>query len=77
VAVHDAARARLITGPAKSSASSRRRGKTWRGSFWAAPITDTPLSFADANQVVSGSIDRQNVFRDAGRPQIFRRSVAA
>src|SRR6478752_3361539 len=38
----------------------------------AAPITDT-LKFADANQVVSGSIDRQNVFA-MQTPQIFRRA---
>jgi 2-C-methyl-D-erythritol 4-phosphate cytidylyltransferase len=37
----------------------------------AAPITDT-IKFADANQVVSGSIDRQNVFA-MQTPQIFRR----
>jgi len=37
----------------------------------AAPITDT-LKFTDANQVVSGSIDRQNVFA-MQTPQIFRR----
>jgi 2-C-methyl-D-erythritol 4-phosphate cytidylyltransferase len=39
----------------------------------AAPITDT-LKFADANQVVSGSIDRQNVFA-MQTPQIFRRQL--
>jgi 2-C-methyl-D-erythritol 4-phosphate cytidylyltransferase len=39
----------------------------------AAPITDT-LKVADANQVVSGSIDRENVF-GMQTPQIFRRDL--
>ena len=70
VAVHDAARP-LIT-PAEIERvflSARKHG----AAVLAAPITDT-LKFADANQVVSGSIDRQNVFA-MQTPQIFRRQL--
>src|SRR6476646_8429707 len=69
VAVHDAARP-LIT-PREIErvfAAARKHG----AAVLAAPITDT-LKFADANQVVSGSIDRQNVFA-MQTPQIFRRA---
>ena len=69
VAVHDAARPlitpreieRVFSGAQKHGAA-----------VLATPITDT-LKFADANQVVSGSIDRQNVFA-MQTPQIFRRA---
>jgi 2-C-methyl-D-erythritol 4-phosphate cytidylyltransferase len=67
VAVHDAARP-LIT-PREIERvflAAQRHG----AAVLAAPVTDT-LKFADANQVVSGSIDRQNVFA-MQTPQIFR-----
>jgi len=70
VAVHDAARP-LIT-PREIErvfSAARKHGAAVLG----APITDT-LKFADANQVVSGSIDRQNVFA-MQTPQIFRRQL--
>ena len=70
VAVHDAARP-LIT-PREIErvfAAARKHG----AAVLAAPITDT-LKFADANQVVSGSIDRQNLFA-MQTPQIFRRQL--
>jgi 2-C-methyl-D-erythritol 4-phosphate cytidylyltransferase len=70
VAVHDAARP-LIT-PCEIErvfSAARKHG----AAVLAAPITDT-LKFADANQVVSGSIDRQNVFA-MQTPQIFRREA--
>src|SRR6478752_2805705 len=69
VAVHDAARP-LITSREieRVFAAARKHG----AAALAAPITDT-LKFADANQVVSGSIDRQNVFA-MQTPQIFRRA---
>jgi len=69
VAVHDAARP-LIT-PCEIErvfSAARKHG----AAVLAAPITDT-LKFADANRVVSGSIDRQNVFA-MQTPQIFRRA---
>src|SRR6184192_2371967 len=68
VAVHDAARP-LITAREieRVFAAARKHG----AAVLAAPITDT-LKFTDANQVVSGSIDRQNVFA-MQTPQIFRR----
>ncbi len=68
VAVHDAARP-LIT-PCEIErvfSAARKHG----AAVLAAPIRDT-LKFADANRVVSGSIDRQNVFA-MQTPQIFRR----
>ena len=69
VAVHDAARP-LITAREieRVFSAARKHG----AAVLAAPITDT-LKFADANQVVSGSIDRQNVFA-MQTPQIFRRA---
>jgi len=69
VAVHDAARP-LITPReiGRVFSAARKHG----AAVLAAPITDT-LKFADANQVVSGSIDRQNVFA-MQTPQIFRRA---
>ena len=68
VAVHDAARP-LITAREieRVFSAAREHG----AAVLAAPITDT-LKFTDANQVVSGSIDRQNVFA-MQTPQIFRR----
>jgi len=70
VAVHDAARP-LIT-PREIErvfAAARKHG----AAVLAVPITDT-LKLADANHVVSGSIDRQNVFA-MQTPQIFRREL--
>src|SRR6476620_6494657 len=70
VAIHDAARplisAREIE---RVFAAARKHG----AAALAAPITDT-LKVADANHVVSGSIDRQNVFA-MQTPQIFRREL--
>ena len=70
VAVHDAARP-LITSREieRVFAAARKHG----AAALAAPITDT-LKLADANDVVSGSIDRQNVFA-MQTPQIFRREL--
>ncbi len=70
VAVHDAARP-LITSREieRVFAAARKHG----AAALAAPITDT-LKVADANQVVSGSIDRENVF-GMQTPQIFRRDL--
>src|SRR5205814_9308152 len=66
VAVHDAARA-LITSREieRVFAAARKHG----AAALAVAITDT-LKLADANHVVSGSIDRQNVFA-VQTPQIF------
>jgi 2-C-methyl-D-erythritol 4-phosphate cytidylyltransferase len=50
-------------------AAARKHG----AAVLAVPITDT-LKLADANHVVSGSIDRQNVFA-MQTPQIFRREL--
>lgn len=68
VAVHDAARP-LITAREieRVFAAAREHG----AAALATPITDT-LKLADANYVVSGAIDRQNVFA-MQTPQIFRR----
>ena len=70
VVVHDAARP-LITSREieRVFAAARKHG----AAALAAPITDT-LKVADANQVVSGSIDRENVFA-MQTPQIFRRDL--
>src|SRR6476660_10129326 len=69
VAVHDAARPLITPREIERVFSvARKHG----AAVLAAPITDT-LKFADANQVVSGSIDRQNVFA-MQTPQIFRRA---
>ena len=70
VAVHDAARP-LITCREieRVFAAARKHG----AAALATPITDT-LKLADANQVVSGSIDRQNVFA-MQTPQVFRREL--
>src|SRR4026207_1115427 len=67
VAGHDAARP-LASPPeaARVFSAARKHG----AAVLAAPITDT-LKFADANQVVSGSIDRQNGFGVA-EPPVFR-----
>ena len=70
VAVHDAARP-LIT-PREIErvfAAARKHG----AAALATPITDT-LKLADANHVVTGSIDRQNVFA-MQTPQVFRRDL--
>ena len=70
VAVHDAARP-LITSREieRVFAAARKHG----AAALATPITDT-LKLADANHVVSGSIDRQDVFA-MQTPQIFRREL--
>ena len=70
VAVHDAARP-LITAREieRVFAAARKHG----AAALATPIADT-LKLADANHVVSGSIDRQNVFA-VQTPQIFRREL--
>jgi 2-C-methyl-D-erythritol 4-phosphate cytidylyltransferase len=70
VAVHDAARP-LITSREieRVFAAARKHG----AAVLATPITDT-LKLGDANDVVSGSIDRQNVFA-MQTPQVFRREL--
>ena len=68
VAVHDAARPLITPHEIERVLSVARKHAA---AVLAAPITDT-IKFADANQVVSGSIDRQNVFA-MQTPQIFRR----
>jgi 2-C-methyl-D-erythritol 4-phosphate cytidylyltransferase len=70
VAVHDAARPLITPREIERVFSAARKHGA---AVLAAPITDT-LKFADANQVVSGSIDRQNVFA-MQTPQIFRRQL--
>ena len=67
VAVHDAARPLIAPREIERVFSAARQHGA---AVLAAPITDT-LKFADANQVVSGSIERQNVFA-MQTPQIFR-----
>src|SRR5207248_3022051 len=69
VAVHDAARPLITPREIERVFSAARKHGA---AVLAAPITET-LKFADANQVVSGSIDRQNVFA-MQTPQIFRRA---
>jgi len=70
VAVHDAARP-LITSREieRVFAAARKHG----AAALAAPITDT-LKLADADHVVSGSIERENIFA-MQTPQIFRRDL--
>jgi 2-C-methyl-D-erythritol 4-phosphate cytidylyltransferase len=70
VAVHDAARP-LITSREieRVFEAARKHG----AAALATPITDT-LKLADANHIVSGSIDRQNVFA-MQTPQVFRREL--
>jgi len=68
VAVHDAARPLITSHEIERVFSVARKHAA---AVLAAPITDT-IKFADANQVVSGSIDRQNIFA-MQTPQIFRR----
>ena len=70
VAVHDAARP-LITAREieRVFAAARKHG----AAALATPITET-LKRADADYVVSGGIDRQNVFA-MQTPQIFRRDL--
>ena len=70
VAVHDAARPLITPREIERVFSAARKHGA---AVLAAPITDT-LKFADANQVVSGSIDRQNLFA-MQTPQIFRRQL--
>jgi 2-C-methyl-D-erythritol 4-phosphate cytidylyltransferase len=68
VAVHDAARPLITSHEIERVFLVARKHAA---AVLAAPITDT-IKFADANHVVSGSIDRQNVFA-MQTPQIFRR----
>src|SRR5438045_3765282 len=68
VAVHDAARPLITAREIERVFSAARK---YGAAALAVPITDT-LKLADANYVVSGSIDRQNVFA-MQTPQIFRR----
>jgi 2-C-methyl-D-erythritol 4-phosphate cytidylyltransferase len=70
VAVHDAARPLITPREIERVFSAARKHGA---AVLAAPMTDT-LKFADANQVVSGSIDRQNVFA-MQTPQIFRQQL--
>src|SRR5437016_6900521 len=70
VAVHDAARPLITPGEIERVFSAAREHGA---AVLAAPITDT-LKFADANPVVSGSIDRPKVFT-MQPPQIFRRQL--
>jgi 2-C-methyl-D-erythritol 4-phosphate cytidylyltransferase len=70
VAVHDAARPLITPSEIERVFSAAREHGA---AVLAAPITDT-LKFADANQLVIGSIDRQNVFA-MQTPQIFRREL--
>jgi 2-C-methyl-D-erythritol 4-phosphate cytidylyltransferase len=70
VAVHDAARPLITSTEIERVFSAARE---CGAATLAAPVTDT-LKFADANQVVSGSINRQNVFA-MQTPQIFRREL--
>jgi 2-C-methyl-D-erythritol 4-phosphate cytidylyltransferase len=67
VAVHDAARPLITPREIERVFLAARKHDA---AVLAAPVTDT-LKFADANQVVSGSIERQNVFA-MQTPQIFR-----
>jgi 2-C-methyl-D-erythritol 4-phosphate cytidylyltransferase len=68
--VHDAARPLITPREIERVFSAARKHGA---AVLAASITDT-LKFADANQVVSGSIDRQTVFA-MQTPQIFRREL--
>src|ERR1043165_6742198 len=70
VAVHDAARP-LITSREieRVFAAARKKG----AAALATPIPDT-LKLADADHVVSGSIERENIFA-MQTPQIFRRDL--
>jgi 2-C-methyl-D-erythritol 4-phosphate cytidylyltransferase len=70
VAVHDAARPLITPREIERVFSAARKHGA---AVLAAPITDT-LKLADANQFVSGSIDRQNAFA-MQTPQIFRRGL--
>jgi len=70
VAVHDAARPLITPNEIERVfAAARKHG----AAALATPITDT-LKLADGNYVVSGAIDRQNVFA-MQTPQIFRREL--
>ena len=70
VAVHDAARPLIAAREIERVfAAARKHG----AAALATPITDT-LKLADADYVVRGAIDRQNVFA-MQTPQIFRRDL--
>jgi len=70
VAVHDAARPLITPNEIERVFSAAQEHGA---AVLASPITDT-LKFADANQFVSGAIDRQNIFA-MQTPQIFRRQL--
>ncbi len=70
VAVHDAARPLITPREIERVFSAARKHGA---AALAAPITDT-LKLADGNQMVSGSIDRENIFA-MQTPQIFRREL--
>jgi 2-C-methyl-D-erythritol 4-phosphate cytidylyltransferase len=70
VAVHDAARPLITPREIERVFSAARKHGA---AALAAPITDT-LKLADGNHVVSGSIDRENIFA-MQTPQIFRREL--
>jgi len=70
VAVHDAARPLITPREIERVFSAAQKHGA---AVLAAPITDT-LKFADTNQIVTGPIDRQNVF-GMQTPQIFRREL--
>lgn len=70
VAVHDAARPLITPQEIERVFAAARKHDA---AALAVPITDT-LKIADANYMVSGAIDRQNVFA-MQTPQIFRREL--
>jgi 2-C-methyl-D-erythritol 4-phosphate cytidylyltransferase len=70
VAVHDAARPLITPREIERVFSAARKHGA---AALAAPITDT-LKLADGNHVVSGSINRENIF-SMQTPQIFRREL--
>lgn len=70
VAIHDAARPLITSREIERVFAAARKHDA---AALAAPITDT-LKLADANHVVSGSIDRESVFA-MQTPQIFRRDL--
>lgn len=70
VAVHDAARPLITAREIERVFAAARKHDA---AALATPITDT-LKLANANYVVSGAIDRQNVFA-MQTPQVFRRDL--
>ena len=70
VAVHDAARPLITPGEIERVFSAAQKHDA---AVLAAPVTDT-LKFTDLNYVVTGSVDRKNVFA-MQTPQIFRHQL--